>query len=265
MKAMVLCAGFGTRLGDLTRELPKPMLPVGGHPLVEYTICNLIAHGFDEIAINLHFMPEAITGYCGDGSRWKGRLSYSFEPELLGTAGGVKKMAGFLGSGGPFLIHYGDVLTNQDFTAMLRFHQQRRALATLLVHERMGSVSAVTLNVEGRVDHFLERPSAAERQGVTSAWTFSGVAICEPAFLDEIPGTPQSDLPRDLFTKLASGGRLFAFPLTGQRWAIDSPARLAEAAAAVQLGQFRMPCYPEGVSQHSPGSPRSGAPWVTGE
>ena len=177
MKAMILSAGYGTRLGDLTREIPKPMLALGNRPLLEYILRNLFRHGFDEVAVNLHFMPEAIRDYFGDGSAWGCRLTYSHEAELLGTAGGVRNMAAFLGGSGPFLVHYGDVLTNQDFTAMLEFHRRRRALATLLVHQRAKSNSVLSLDDQGRVVRFLERPSDSERQGV-SGCVFSGVTIC---------------------------------------------------------------------------------------
>jgi NDP-sugar pyrophosphorylase family protein len=146
MKAMVLCAGYGTRLGQLASELPKPMLPLGDRPMLEHILCHLARHGFDEIAINLHFRPEAITSHFGDGSRWGIRLSYSHESELLGTAGGLKKIAGFLAGSGPFLVQYGDVVTDEDFTAMLRFHQQRQALATVLVHRRERSNSMIALD-----------------------------------------------------------------------------------------------------------------------
>src|SRR5579871_899511 len=145
MKAMVLCAGFGTRLGDLTREIPKPMLDLHGRPMLEYILANLRQHGFGEIGLNLHFMPEAIRDHFGDGSQFGLEIEYSYEPQLLGTAGGTKKMERFFrgseGTSEPFLIHYGDVVTNQDFTAMLDFHRQRNALATLLVHERTRSNS----------------------------------------------------------------------------------------------------------------------------
>jgi NDP-sugar pyrophosphorylase family protein len=75
MKAMVLAAGFGTRLGDLTRDLPKPMLPIAGHPLLAYLLGHLRSQGFNEVAINLHFHPEAIRDHFGDGSRWGMRLT----------------------------------------------------------------------------------------------------------------------------------------------------------------------------------------------
>ena len=240
MKAMVLCAGYGTRLGDLTREIPKPMLPLGDRPMLEYILCHLKRHGFDEVAVNLHFMPEVIQDYFADGARWGLRLTYSHEPQLLGTAGGTKKMESFFQGDGPFLVHYGDVVTNQDFTAMLRFHRQRAALATLLVHRRAKSNSALSVDAAGRIERFLERPSEAQRSTVAGAWVFSGIAICQPELLDMIPAETFCDFPRDVFVPLAATRRLFAFPLSGQRVAVDSPQRLAEARQAVAEGLFRV-------------------------
>jgi NDP-sugar pyrophosphorylase family protein len=238
MKAMILCAGYGTRLGDLTREIPKPMLSLGDRPMLEHILCHLKRHGFDQVAVNLHFMPEIIPKHFGDGSPWGCGLSYVYEPELLGTAGGIRNMAGFLGGGGPFLVQYGDVVTNQDFTAMLEFHRQRGALATLLVHQRARSNSVVCLDAEGRITRFLERPTDEQRRGVESPWVFSGVTICAGELLNSIPPGARCDLPRDIFSKLVPTGRVFAFPLTGRRVAVDSPERLAEARDAARQGHF---------------------------
>jgi NDP-sugar pyrophosphorylase family protein len=237
---MVLCAGFGTRLGDLTREIPKPMLPLPERPLLAYLLAHLRAHGFAEIAINLHFRPEAIRGYFGDGAKMNLALTYAQEEHLLGTAGGVKNMEIFLRQSDPFLVQYGDVVTDQDFTAMLRFHQEREALATLLLHQRAKSNSVVSLDAEGRITGFLERPSAAQRRGVESNWVNSGICLCRPVILSHIPAGTACDLPRDIFPKLIGAGRLFGFPLTGYRCAIDSPERLAEARAAVTEGRCRI-------------------------
>jgi NDP-sugar pyrophosphorylase family protein len=236
MKAVVLCAGYGTRLGGLVAELPKPMLPLGDRPLLEHILRRLARHGFDQIALNLHFRPEVIRDYFGDGARLGIRLVYSYEAELLGTAGGAKKMADLLGGDGPFLIQYGDVLTDQDFTAMLRFHRQRQALATLLVHRRPGSNSVVVLDEDRRIVQFLERPTQAQREGVASPWVNSAVSICDAELIEAIPTTGACDLPRDIYTKLVATRRLFAFPLEGYRCAVDSPERLAEARAAIAQG-----------------------------
>jgi len=230
---MVLAAGFGTRLGELTREAPKGMLQLGGRPLLEYLITHLQSQGFDELAVNLHFRPDLIQGYFGDGSRWRVSLTWSPEPKLLGTAGGVKRMEAFLRQGEAFLVHYGDILTDQDFTAMLAAHREHKALATLLLHRRARSNSVVNMDEEGRITGFLERPREEERASVPAGWVNSGVCLCAPEFLDAIPAGVACDLPRDVFPKLLGTGRLFGFPLTGFRCAIDSPARLDEARAAL--------------------------------
>ena len=237
---MVLSAGYGTRLGDLTRETPKPMLRLQGRPMLEYIICHLARHGFDQIAVNLHFMPDMIRDYFGDGSRLGVELVYSYEPELLGTAGGVKKMADFLGAGEAFMVHYGDVLTDHDFTAMLHFHRERNALATLLLHQRARSNSVVSLDKEWRIIGFLERPTEEARRGVQSPWVNSGICICAPQLLGEIPADVACDLPRDIFPRLIDSHRLFGFPLSGYRCAVDSPDRLVEARAVIADGRYQI-------------------------
>lgn len=239
MKAMVLCAGYGSRLGKLTSEIPKPMLPLRGQPILSHIIRNLQRHGFGQIAVNLHFMPEIIRNHFGDGTKWNVELTYMHEPQLLGTAGGVKNMETLLRAGEAFLVHYGDILTDQDFSAMLHFHRERKALATLLVHQRLRSNSVIEMDREQRIVNFLERPSEAERRGVESPWVNSGICICAPELLDHIPAGGPADLPRDVFPKLIGGGRLFGFPLSGYRCAIDSPDRLAEAEAALAEGRCR--------------------------
>ncbi len=241
MKAMVLCAGYGTRLGDATREMPKPLLPLRGHPLLAYILAHLRRHGFDRIAINLHFKPDLIPQYFGDGSSRGLRLHYSQEPVLLGTAGAVRKMESFLRDQDAFLVQYGDVVTDQDLSAMLSFHRERHALATLLLHQRVKSNSIVSLDAHGRITGFLERPDEPARHGVNSPWVNSGICICDPAFLDAIPVDVPCDLPRDIFPKLVGDGRLFGFPLSGYRCAVDSPERLAEVKLALAEGRCGIP------------------------
>ena len=244
MRAMVLCAGLGTRLGELTRQTPKALLPLHGRPILEYILANLRRHGFDEIAINLHTMPETIRGHFGDGAKFGVKLTYSHESVLLGTAGGVKKMEHFFRDGGPFLVHYGDILTDQDFTAMMRFHRERGALVTMLAHQRARSNSVVVLDSERRVTLFLERPEEEGRCGVESPWVNSGICLCETAVLEAIPVGQRCDLPRDVFPGLIPSGRVFGFGLTGYRCAIDSPERLEEAKAALAAGHCHISLAP---------------------
>jgi NDP-sugar pyrophosphorylase family protein len=244
MKAMVLCAGYGTRLGDLTRESPKPMLPLNGRPMLAYILAHLKRHGFDQIAINLHFKPEIIRDYFGDGARAGLQITYSHEPQLLGTAGGLKQLADYFRDAAEFLVHYGDVVTDQNFTAMLKFHRENRALATLLLHQRAKSNSVVTLDGDHRIVGFLERPTDAARSGHTSPWVNSGVCICAPEILDALPANVPCDLPRDVFVNLVGTRQLFGFPLSGYRCAIDSPERLSEVQIALAQGRCSITLSP---------------------
>ncbi len=238
MKALVLCAGMGTRLGELTRELPKPLLPMGDEPLLGLTLRYLARHGYDQIAINLHFRPELIEGYLGDGARLGVKVTYSREEQLLGTAGAVKRLAPFFADERDFLVVYGDLLIDEDLSAMRARHRERAATATLLLHQRVGSNSLVRLDEDGRITGFVERPGEEERLASPFPWVNSGVQILTPRIIDEIPDGP-TDLPRDVYGPLLARETIYGYPLSGYRCAIDSPARYDEARAAVASGRYR--------------------------
>ena len=241
MIAMVLCAGHGTRMGDLTREIPKPMLPIHGKPLLEYTLCYLVRHGIDQVVINLHFMPEKIQAHFGDGSRLGMRIIYSYEETLLGTAGGPKKVAHILSRSDDFLLLYGDLLIDQDLSAMMAFHREKRAMATLLLHQRRRSNSLVAMDQENRIVAFLERPTEEQRAENPFPWVNSGVYLLRSAILDRVPPDVPCDFPRDIFPDLIRSEPCYGFPVSGFRCAIDSPSRYEEAKAAVAEGRYKSP------------------------
>jgi mannose-1-phosphate guanylyltransferase len=234
----VLCAGFGTRLGDLTRETPKPMLPVGDDALVGHTLRHLASLGFTDVAINLHFKPEVVEAHVGDGSRYGLRVTYAREPALLGTAGAVRNLADFLARDEDFLVLYGDLLIDEDFAAMLAEHKARGASATLLVHQRAGSNSLVRME-DGRVTGFVERPDEAERARNPFPWVNSGAQVLHRRMIARIPEGRASDLPRDVYVPSLAEEAIYGRPLTGYRCAIDSPARYDEARAAWAEGRYR--------------------------
>lgn len=229
MKAMILVAGYGTRLGELIKDTPKPMLDLGGCPILEHIIRNLARQGFNQIAVNLHYKADVIKDYFGNGMRFGIDLIYSYEPKLLGTAGAIKKMEWFLGAD-TFLVHYGDIVTDQDFGPMIRFYQERNAIATLLVKKYRYAHSAIEMDRVGRVTTFLERPTAEERVRVEFPWDNSCIHVCEPEFLAAIPPNVTCDLAGDIFPNIVSSGRLYAFIAAAERYcAIDSPEQLNEA------------------------------------
>jgi mannose-1-phosphate guanylyltransferase len=162
MRAMILAAGLGTRLRPITFALPKPMVPVLNRPVMEHIVRLLARHGFTETIANLHWFPETIQGHFGDGSRWGIDLSYSREEALLGTSGGVRNAAGFLGES--FLVISGDALTDIDLAAMREFHASHDGIATLAT-KRVDDTSqfgvAIT-GADGRIQGFQEKPDPAE-------------------------------------------------------------------------------------------------------
>lgn len=115
-QAVILCAGLGTRLRPLTDTTPKPMLPLLGKPMLEWNIEQFKKHGVREFFINLHYLPDVIRNYFGDGSKWGVKINYYFEPEILGTAGGVKGFEKIIGD--VFYLIYGDMLSLVDYSKM---------------------------------------------------------------------------------------------------------------------------------------------------
>ena len=116
MKAMILAAGLGTRLRPLTNHAPKCMLPLAGRPLIDWELQWLGSFGVTECVINLHYLPDMVRAYVGDGSQYGMRVHYSYEPELLGTAGAVKKVADFFDE--PFYVIYSDNFSQWDIAKL---------------------------------------------------------------------------------------------------------------------------------------------------
>jgi len=159
---MVLAAGLGTRLRPITYALPKPMVPVLNRPVMEHSVRLLARHGLTEAIANLHWFPETIESHFGDGSELGIELTYSHEEGLLGTAGGVRNVAEFLGDS--FLVVAGDALTDLDFTAMREFHESHDGVATMAT-KRVADTDqygVVIAGKDGRVQGFQEKPEPAE-------------------------------------------------------------------------------------------------------
>jgi mannose-1-phosphate guanylyltransferase/mannose-1-phosphate guanylyltransferase/phosphomannomutase len=159
---MVLAAGLGTRLRPITYAVPKPMVPVLNRPVMEHSVRLLVRHGFSEAIANLHWFPETIEGHFGDGSDLGIELSYSHEEQLLGTAGGVRNVAEFLGDS--FLVVAGDALTDIDFSAMREFHESHDGLVTLATKRvaNTDEYGVVIAGEDGRIQGFQEKPDPAE-------------------------------------------------------------------------------------------------------
>jgi mannose-1-phosphate guanylyltransferase len=164
---MILAAGLGTRLRPLTYVMPKPVAPVLNRPIVGWIADLLAEHGFEDVVTNLSYLPEQIRAVLGDGSSYGLRISYSDEPEPLGTAGGVGKVRDFLAESDSFLIISGDALTNIDLKAMRAAHDanvERGAILTIATKrvEDTTQFGVVITDDEGRIQGFQEKPETAE-------------------------------------------------------------------------------------------------------
>jgi mannose-1-phosphate guanylyltransferase len=196
MRAMVLAAGLGTRLRPITFDMPKPMVPVLNRPVMEHILRLLARHDFTETIANLHWFPDLIEGYFGDGSDCGVALNYSREDALLGTSGGVRNAAEFLGDS--FLVISGDALTDIDLTAMREFHESHDGIATLATKRVTDTTQfgvAIT-DAEGRIGGFQEKPQAAE---ALSDLANCGIYMFRREIFDffPAPGTSKAAKPSD--------------------------------------------------------------------
>lgn len=235
MRALILAAGEGTRLRPLTLDRPKPMVPIAGRPLLEHTVCWLRDHGVCEIAINLNYRPEAIVEHFGDGTRFGVQITYSHEDPILGTAGAVHRLAGFLGRD-PFLVIYGDVLTDLDLDALLVFHQERAARnpsvgATISLYHvpNPTEVGLVGLDGDGRITRFVEKPRPEE---VFTDLANAGVLVVGPCAIPYIPPDTFYDFGRHLLPQLLEAGiRLYGWVIPPETYLLDigTPEKYAQA------------------------------------
>jgi len=213
MKAVIMAGGEGTRLRPLTSNQPKPMMPLANRPMMEHIVRLLRDHGFEDIVVTVAFLANAIRTYFGDGSEFGVRMVYATEESPLGTAGSVRNAMDELDD--RFLVISGDVLTDLDLSAAVRFHEERGALATIALKamENPLEFGIVITNPDGSIERFLEKPTWGQ---VFSDTINTGVYVCEPEIFDYIPGGTQVDFSADVFPQLLADGKpLFGYVAEG--------------------------------------------------
>ncbi len=248
MKAVIMAGGFGTRLRPLTAHLPKPMVPVGNLPIMEHTVRLLRRHGFTDLTVLLYFLPETITAYFGDGSRWGVSMRYVTPAVDLGTAGAVKFAAGELAE--PVVVISADVLTDFDLGAAAEFHRRQGAEATMVLTrvEMPLSYGIVITDDAGRITRFLEKPTWGE---VFSDTINTGIYLLEPSVFGVVPPGRPYDFGKELFPALLASGRSLWGHVARGYW--KDVGDLGEYRAAhLDLLQGR-------VGVEIPGTPHEGA------
>lgn len=194
MRAMILAAGRGERLRPLTERIPKPLIPVGGEPLIVHQLRWLHRAGLRDVVINLYHLGEAIERALGTGSDLGVRIHYSHEPELLDTGGGIKRALPALGPG-PFVVLNGDIWTNYAFRNLIDVRPRKAHL-----------VLTPTPPHKDHADFFLDTTggTALVRRGIDNDLTYCGIAVVAGSLFDDTPEGPFS-LTAPLFKAAATG------------------------------------------------------------
>ena len=233
MRAMVLAAGLGTRLRPLTYEITKPMVPVLDRPVMAHILDLLDRHGFEDVIANLHYHPDSIREYFGD------RLSYRYEEELLGTAGGVRACADFFGEDS-FLVISGDALTDIDLTALAARHRESGGVATLAVKKVPDTreYGVVLHDRGGRITGFQEKPAPDE---ALSDLGNCGIYVFTPEIFDYFPDRPFADWAQDVFPALLDGDVPFHIHEVREYWNdVGSLGELRQGTFDALRGELRL-------------------------
>lgn len=204
LSAVIMAGGFGTRLRPLTEQVPKPMLPVGDRPLLERTIRQLRRAGIRDMSLVMHYLPDKIAEYFGDGSAFGVRLTYQREEQPLGTAGGLRLLRR---PGGPFVVINGDILTGVSFHDMLRYHRSHGAEVTVGVRKYEVAVPFGVVECDDvQITHVTEKPSVM-------FFINAGIYLLEPAACDRIPEGRRFDMTDLIPAVVAAGRTVVAFPI----------------------------------------------------
>lgn len=226
LTAVILVGGEGTRLRPLTTRTPKPMLPLVDRPLLAYTFEHLAKHGVGRAVLSCGFLPTQIEAYFG-GSYDGMEVEYRVEASPLGTAGGIRYGAECR-IDGTFLGMNGDSLRMADIGALLDFHREQGALATLLLTpvEDPTRFGLVRLAPDGRVAAFLEKPKP---EAIDTNLINAGLYVLEPEVLDLVEPGRRLSIERDVFPQIVEQGRLYGLELPGYWLDVGTPESYLQA------------------------------------
>jgi NDP-sugar pyrophosphorylase family protein len=216
MRAIILSAGYGTRLWPLTEDRTKPAIPILGKPLVGYVAEYIASYGFDDIVVNLHHRPESVRAALGDGSKFGVKLHYVEEPVILGTSGALDNTREFF-EHETFLAINGKIITDIDLNAALETHRKTNALATLILLRNSKREHFSVVNVEhGRVTGFGGMPEANSSEH--APLMFTGIQLLEPRIFDYIPRGVFSHSTTDVYPQAIANGETIAAHVATGTW-----------------------------------------------
>lgn len=202
----LMAGGFGTRLRPLTDTCPKPLLEIGGKPILETIIENFVSSGFRNFYIAVHYLADQIKDYFGDGQRWGVQINYVEEREPLGTAGALGLLPSDLPDF-PMIIMNGDILTQIDFPRLLDYHNEHQGVATLCVRQYEYQIPYGVVSIDAqRITGIVEKP-------IYSCFSNAGVYVLNQALVKTIAKQQQIDMPLFLNQQIEAGELVSMFPV----------------------------------------------------
>ena len=217
MKAMVLCAGKGTRVQPITFSIPKPMINIINRPILSFILEHLKNEGVDQVVINTSYLSDNIESYFGDGIDHGLSISYSYEGSFvdgelqgiaIGSAGGMKRIqdrSKFFDD--TFVVLCGDAIIDLDIRELVRFHKERGSIATIaslnVPREEVDKYGIIVADDDGAIISFQEKP---DPQSAQSTLANTGIYVFEPEIFDHIPSGVEYDIGSELFPKLIELG-----------------------------------------------------------
>lgn len=203
----IMAGGFGTRLRPLTDTCPKPMLKVGGVPILETVVKSFIKAGFSEFYISTHYMPEQIHQHFGDGSNFGVNITYVQEDSPLGTGGALGLLPNDMPQDLPLIMINGDVLTKTDFQQLLNFHIESDADATMCVREYDYQIPYGVINGQGsRITSMVEKP-------VQRFFVNAGIYVVSPRVIQSVEKNQKIDMPTLLEKHMKEREKILMFPI----------------------------------------------------
>lgn len=198
---VIMAGGLGSRLYPLTKDTPKPMLPINGKPILERIIEKLISQGFHEVYISINYLGEQIKSYFGDGSNWNISIRYIEETKKLGTAGALFNLKNKIDK--PFIVMNGDIVTDLDFRSFLDYNIKTLSKSTMCVYRQVHQVSFGVVNFEKENNKIISMVEKPKKEYFVNM----GIYVITPNVLNYLPENDYFDMP-SLFQKLMNNHML---------------------------------------------------------
>ena len=218
MKAMILAAGFGKRLRPLTDHVAKPTLPVVNIPLILYALNLLKSAGIREVIVNLHHAPETVKKILGRGRKWKMKIRYSYEKDILGTGGGLKNVESFFSEEEAFVLINGDIICDINLRDAITFHQESDAAATMVLREDKNAeqFGVIGIDSEQRIRRFTDLVKPDPKHGTLKKCMFTGIHILSPIVFEYLPPTIEVCINQYAYPRMINNAEtIFGFITNG--------------------------------------------------